>query len=40
MKTELNRDILREYALSIGLKAVGMISIDKDWSSIQFKILE
>lgn len=40
IKTDLNRDSLREYGLSIGLKAVGLISINKDWSSMRFKILE
>ncbi len=40
IKTDINRDILREYALSIGLKAVAMISLDKDWSAMRLKILE
>ena len=40
IKTDINRDILREYALSIGLKAVAMISIDKNWAAMRLKVLE
>ena len=37
-KTDINRDSLREYAKSIGLKTIGLVSIDKDWSSMRLKI--
>ena len=40
IKTDINRDNLREYALSIGLKAVAMISINKDWSAMRLKITD
>ncbi|KKL89361.1 hypothetical protein LCGC14_1316020 [marine sediment metagenome] len=37
-KTDINRDSLREYSKSIGLKTIGLVSIDKDWSSMRLKI--
>ena len=37
-KTDINRDSLREYAGSLGLKTIGLVSIDKDWSSMRLKI--
>jgi len=40
IKTDINRDILREYTLSIGLKAIAMISIDKEWSAMRLKVLD
>lgn len=39
MKSDINRDNLREYSLSIGLKAVSMISIDKNWSAMRLKVI-
>lgn len=35
--TDLNRDIIREYAESIGLKAVGMVSVDDTWSGLRLQ---
>jgi predicted CoA-binding protein len=40
IKTDINRDSLREFAQTIGLKAVGLISINKEWSSMRLKIVE
>ncbi|MHA2008923.1 MAG: DUF3052 family protein [Promethearchaeota archaeon] len=40
IKTDINRDIIWEYAQTLGLKAVSMISINKDWSSMRLKIVE
>ncbi len=40
IKTDINRDSLREFAQTIGLKTVGLISINKEWSSMRLKIVE
>ncbi len=37
IKTDINRDIIREYARSINLEAVAMISIDDTWSALRLK---
>jgi hypothetical protein len=37
IKTDINRDIIREYAQTLGLEAVAMISIDDDWSALRLK---
>jgi hypothetical protein len=39
IKTDINRDSIAEYALSLGLKPVAMISVDEDWSALRLKIL-
>lgn len=39
-KTDINRDIIREYALSIELKSVAMISVDDTWSALRLKLSE
>ncbi len=38
VKTDINRDTINAYALSIGLTGVAMISIDEDWSALRLKI--
>jgi hypothetical protein len=38
IKTDINRDIIREYAKSIKLEAVAMISIDDTWSALRLKL--
>jgi len=40
IKTDINRDIIREYAITINLKAVAMVSIDDTWSALRLKIDE
>ena len=40
IKTDVNRDIIREYAQSIGLKSVAMISVDDTWSALRLKLSE
>ncbi len=37
IKSDINRDIIREYAETIGLKGVAIFSIDDDWSSLRLK---
>lgn len=39
IKTDINRDIIREYARSIGLEGIGMISVDDTWSALRLKIV-
>jgi hypothetical protein len=38
IETDINRDIIREYAETVGMKAVAIFSIDDDWSSLRLKI--
>ena len=40
IKTDINRDIIREYAQSIGLNSVAMISVDDTWSALRLKLSE
>jgi len=39
VKTDINRDRIAEYATSIGLEGVAIISIDDDWSALRLKIV-
>lgn len=39
IKTDINRDIIYQFAQSIGLKGVAMISVDETWSAMRFKIV-
>jgi hypothetical protein len=36
-KTDINRDSIAEYATSIGLEGVAIISVDDDWSALRLK---
>ena len=38
VRTDVNRDIIRQYAQKIGLQAVAMVSIDETWSALRLKI--
>jgi hypothetical protein len=38
MMIDINRDVIREYAESIGLKAVALVAIDDTWSALRLKI--
>ncbi len=38
VKTDVNRDIIREFAQPVGLQAVAMVSIDDTWSALRLKI--
>ena len=35
--SEINRDSIREYALTVGLDAVALVAIDDDWSALRLK---
>ena len=38
IKTDIHRDIIREHAEGLGMKAVALFSIDDTWSSLRLKI--
>jgi len=40
IKTDLNRDLIRETAEQYGIKTVTAISIDDTWSALRFRPLE
>ncbi len=35
----INRDSIAEYALSLGLEGVAIISVDDDWSALRLKLV-
>jgi hypothetical protein len=37
-KTDVNRDVIREYAESTGLQAVALVAVDETWSALRLKI--
>jgi hypothetical protein len=37
MKTDINRDSIREYAQTMGLEADAIFSVDGDWSALRMK---
>ena len=37
VKADINRDTIAEYAKSIGLQAVAMVSVDETWSALRLK---
>lgn len=39
LKADINRNTIREYARSIGLEAVAMISMGDTWSALRLKIV-
>jgi hypothetical protein len=39
VKTDINRDTINAYALTLGLEGVAMISIDDDWSALRLKLV-
>jgi hypothetical protein len=36
-KSNINRDVLREYAQTLGLQAVSLIAINEKWSAMRLK---
>jgi hypothetical protein len=36
-KTDLNRDIIREYASTVGFEAVSIFAVDETWSALRLK---
>jgi hypothetical protein len=39
VKTDVNRDFIREHAQTIGLEAVSIFSVDPDWSALRLKLV-
>lgn len=37
IKTDINRDILYNYAILMKWKGIGMFSVNDDWSAMRFK---
>ena len=37
LKTDINRDSIREYVATIGLDTVAQIALDDDWSALRLK---
>lgn len=37
VKTDIHRDIINDFAKSIGLEGIFMISINEDWSALRLK---
>jgi hypothetical protein len=37
VKTDINRDSIRAFSLSVGMQTVAMISMNDDWSAIRLK---
>jgi hypothetical protein len=37
VKTDLNRDVVREYASTAGLQAVALFAVDETWSALRLK---
>lgn len=37
VKTDIHRDTINDYAKSIGLRGIFMVSIDDDWSALRLK---
>lgn len=38
VKTDVNRDIIREYAGTLGLEAVAIASVDDTWSALRLNL--
>jgi hypothetical protein len=38
IKTDINRDIIREYAETVGFQTVALISVDETWAALRLKI--
>ncbi len=40
VKTDINRDTINAYAMSLGMRGIAMISIDEDWAALRLKHIE
>lgn len=38
LKSDINRDTIREYAATVDLTAVSLISVNDDWSALRLKL--
>ena len=39
LKADINRDVIREYAQTVGLEAVSLVSVDDTWSALRLKVI-
>jgi hypothetical protein len=39
IKADINRDSINDFAKSIGLQGVAMISVDDTWSALRLKVI-
>ncbi len=39
-KTDINRDTINAYAMSLGMRGIAMISIDEDWAALTLKHIQ
>ena len=39
MRSDINRDSIREYTATVGLETVALVAVDDDWSAIRCKVL-
>jgi hypothetical protein len=37
IQSDINRDLIRIYALTVGLTTVAIFSVDKDWAALRLK---
>jgi hypothetical protein len=38
IKTDINRDLIRTYAATLGLETVAIFSVNSDWSALRLKV--
>lgn len=38
-KTDINRDVIREFAATVGLQTIALFSIDETWSAMRVKVV-
>ena len=38
IETDINRDIIAQYAAILGLQAVAIVAIDQDWAALRLKV--
>jgi hypothetical protein len=39
VKTDINRDVIREYAETVGLQSVALFSVDETWAALRLKVI-
>jgi hypothetical protein len=39
-RTDINRDTITEYARTMGMEGVAIISVNQDWSAIRLKVVD
>jgi hypothetical protein len=39
IKTDINRDVIREYAETVGFRTVALFSVDDTWAALRLKVV-